>query len=188
MRHSFLASAIAFAVLPAAAFGQTAYKAPRTPWGTPDLQGYYLNRSTTPVERPKDLGSKEFYTAEELAKMEAAAAARPAAQTEPGTAADAHYDMQQFGLDTSSTGTVKNLRTSLIIGPTGRIPDLLPEAAKRAAAARAATAGHEFDGPENRGMSERCILWTFEGPPLMPGGYNPNLQIFQGTERGCDPS
>src|SRR5262249_39541676 len=48
------------------------------------------------------------------------------------------------------------------------------------AAAAAAARGHETDGPENRGMSERCILWNFEGPPLMPGGYNPNLQIFQG--------
>ena len=24
------------------------------------------------------------------------------------------------------------------------------------------------------------MFWAAEGPPLMPGGYNPNLQIFQG--------
>ncbi len=159
--------------------GQAPYKAPRTPWGAPDLQGFYINRSTTPVERPVALGAKEFYSEDELKAIEKANAAKPDAQTEPGTAADAHYDMTQFGLDSKSTGTVRNLRTSLIIGPTGRVPALTPEATQRAADLRAKTVGHEFDVPENRGMAERCILWNFEGPPLMPGGYNPNLRIFQ---------
>jgi hypothetical protein len=165
-----------------AAFGQAKYKAPRTPWGTPDLQGFYINRTTTPLERPANLGTKEFYTEEELTALEKAAAAREAVPTTPGTSADAHYDMQQFGLDGGTTGMVRNLRTSIVIGPTGKMPALKPEAQTRANAARAATAGHEMDGPENRGMAERCILWGFEGPPFMPGGYNPNLQIFQ-TEK-----
>ncbi len=178
MRYSLLA--VIF--LPIAAFGQSAYKAPRTIWGTPDFQGFYINRTNTPLERPQNLGDKEFYTEQELAAMEKAAAARQPQQTEPGTAADAHYDMSQFGLDSGTTGLVKQTRTSLIIGPTGRIPALTPEAQTRAQQARAAAAGHEYDGPENRGMAERCILWNFEGPPLMPGGYNPNLQIFQGPK------
>ncbi|MEO8099018.1 MAG: hypothetical protein ABI811_15050 [Acidobacteriota bacterium] len=180
MLHRSLLLIAALTAAATAAAGQSAYKAPRTPWGTPDIQGYYLNRTTTPVERPESLGAKEFYTAEEFAAMQAAAAARPAAQTEPGTAADAHYDMSQFGLDAATTGLVRNPRTSLIAGPTGRVPPMTPEATKRTTDARNAARGHEFDGPENRGMAERCILWNFEGPPLMPGGYNPNLQIFQG--------
>jgi hypothetical protein len=163
-----------------AAFGQAAYKAPRTIWGTPDLQGFYINRTATPVERPVALGTKEFYTEAEMAEREKAAAARPAAQTVAGTAEDAHYDMQQFGLDGGTSGMVRNTRTSLIIGPTGRVPAYIPEAAKRVADAAAARVGHEYDGPESRGTAERCLYWTFEGPPLMPGGYNPNLQIFQG--------
>ena len=32
---------------------------------------------------------------------------------------------------------------------------------------------------QNRGISERCIYWAHEGPPLMPTGYNSNLQIYQ---------
>ncbi len=40
--------------------------------------------------------------------------------------------------------------------------------------------GHEFDGPENRGLAERCIIWGAEGPPMLPIGYNSNLQIMQG--------
>ena len=169
-------------VLTASAFTQTAYKAPRTIWGTPDLQGFYINRTTTPVERPANLGAKEWYTEEELQAIEKAAAAREAAPTQPGTSADAHYDMQQFGLDGGTSGMVRNLRTSLVTGKTGRIPAYIPAAAKRVADARAAAAGHEYDGPENRGTAERCMFWAAEGPPLMPGGYNPNLQIFQGPK------
>jgi hypothetical protein len=175
MRYSILVLATAFV-----SFGQMAYKAPRTPWGTPDLQGFYFNRTTTPLERPQNLGAKEFYTAEEVKALQAVAA-RPAAETEPGTPADAHYDMSQFGLDSATTGVVVHPRTSLIIGATGRIPPMTAEAAKRTADARDAARGKEFDGPENRSVTERCILWSFEGPPLMPGGYNPNLQIFQGA-------
>ena len=175
MRSTFFAFLIA-----GVAFGQTGYKAPRTIWGTPDLQGYYINRTNTPVERPANLGSKEWYTEAEMQEREKAAAAREAAPTQPGTSADAHYDMQQFGLDGGTSGMVRNLRTSLIVGPTGRVPAYLPAAAKRVAEARAAAAGHEYDGPENRGTAERCMFWAAEGPPLMPGGYNPNLQIFQG--------
>jgi hypothetical protein len=173
--------ALLLPLLAGVALGQTAkYKAPRTPWGVPDLQGYYINRTSTPLERPANLGAKEWYTEEEYAERERAAALREAAPTQPGTAADAHYDMRQFGLDGGTTGMVRNLRTSLIIGPTGRLPAYTPEATQRMAAARAAAAGHEFDGPENRSASERCIYWSFEGPPLTPGGYNPNLRIFQG--------
>jgi hypothetical protein len=179
MRYRFLAAATTLAALLTTASGQSPYKAPRTPWGTPDLQGYYLNRTTTPLERPQALGSKEFYTPQEIAAIQAAA--RPAAETEPGTPADAHYNMEQFGLDTATTGLVTNLRTSLIVGPTGRIPAMTAAATKRTDDARNAARGHEMDGPESRGMAERCILWNFEGPPLMPGGYNPNLQIFQGA-------
>ena len=35
---------------------------PRTPDGHPDLQGVWTNATITPIERPKELGAKEFYT------------------------------------------------------------------------------------------------------------------------------
>ena len=38
---------------------------PRTADGKPDLSGVYTNASVIPLERPKDLGSKEFFTPEE---------------------------------------------------------------------------------------------------------------------------
>src|SRR5712692_1844593 len=38
---------------------------PRTPWGDPDLQGYWLSLTYTPLERPAALAGKPLYTTEE---------------------------------------------------------------------------------------------------------------------------
>src|SRR5712691_106509 len=43
---------------------------PRTPWGEPDLQGTYSNKTITPFERPANVGGREFYTREEVAALE----------------------------------------------------------------------------------------------------------------------
>ncbi len=169
------------------AMAQTkAYKAPRTPDGVPDLQGVYSNSSAVPLERPANLGAKEFYTDAELKANQEAAAARAAAAAgkapvnEVGTVADIHYDTAQFGLKGNVTEAMVSKRTSIITGETGRVPPMLDIATKRQADARAAVAGHQFDGPENRGIAERCIYWGNEGPPMLPVGYNATLQIVQG--------
>jgi len=158
---------------------------PRTPDGVPDLQGFWTNATSIPLERPKGLGAKEFYTDEEAAQREKAAQEQAertvgGRQTEPGTTADVHYDLSQFGLARAQSKSAVSKRTSLIVGPDGQIPPLLPEAQKRQADRTAANRGHQFDGPENRGLSERCILWPNEGPPMLQAGYNSNLQIVQG--------
>src|SRR6059058_1891737 len=110
MNHRVLVSVIALIVLlvatgvPAAAQANKAvgvpktYKAPRTPDGQPDLQGFWTNNTYTPLERPKNV-TKEFYTKEEAAEMEKRAAAQETEQTAPGTVADVHYDFTQFSLD-----------------------------------------------------------------------------------------
>ena len=41
------------------------------------------------------------------------------------------------------------------------------------------TDGIGDDGPEDRGLSERCLLGFSTGPPFQPGGYNNNVQILQ---------
>jgi len=162
--------------------GAKTWTPPKTPDGVPDIQGIFTNSNVTPLERPKDLGSKEFFTKEEAdayAKKELARNVEPA-KPAPGTYADVHYSMAQFGLEKNQSKVSATIRTSLIVGPEGRVPPMLPEAQKRVAARQAANKGHEFDGPENRGLSERCILWAAEGPPMLPIGYNSNLQIVQG--------
>src|SRR6202011_4267805 len=44
------------------------WKPSRTPDGQPDLQGFWTNNTVTPMERPKGLGAKEFYTEQEMAE------------------------------------------------------------------------------------------------------------------------
>jgi len=161
---------------PAAAKAKTAWTGPRTIDGQPDLQGTWSNASNIPLERPKELGAKEFYTEAEAAQAEGNKTDRA-----PDRVAlpEAHYDMSQFGLANKWVKMAPNLRTSLIVGPEGRVPAFTPEAAKRVAARAAYNREHLYDSAQNRGLSERCIIWGNEGAPMLPQGYNSNLQIFQ---------
>lgn len=47
------------------------YAAPRTPWGDPDFQGSWENRTPTPLERDPRYGTREFLTEEEAAQRAA---------------------------------------------------------------------------------------------------------------------
>jgi hypothetical protein len=166
---------------PASAAGSKAYKAPRTPDGQPDLQGFWTNSTYVPLQRPNGV-TKEIYTPEEAEAAMKAAAAREAEQTEPGTTADVHYDFTQFGLDRSQSTFARNLRTSLIVDPPdGRIPPVNATGQKRQqerAAARKA-AGGQYDAVENMPIGSRCIIMGGAGPPMMNAGYNANYQIVQ---------
>jgi len=162
----------------------TRWTPPRTPDGRPDLQGMWTNATYTPLQRPANLGTKAFYTDEELAEVERRRLAQVPEATEPGTPADVHYDFGQFGLDRSQGVVAPNKRTSLIVDPPdGRIPPVTAEGQKRAAARAEARKlmGGAFDGPENRGLPERCIIWN-AGPPILPIGYNSNYQIVQNAD------
>ena len=109
---------------------------PHTPDGAPDIQGIFTNSTVTPLERPKDLGSKEFFTRDEADAYAKKALAQKEA-TGPGTYNDVHYDMAQFGLEKNQSKVSATIRTSMIVGPEGRVPAMLPEAQKRQAARQA---------------------------------------------------
>lgn len=143
---------------------------PRTPWGDPDLQGYYLNLSYTPLERPAALAGKIFYTEEEaLAAFRKAVEAD--AQAEPGTV---HYEWKEYGMDAWQSPVRPNRRTALIVDPPdGRIPVLTPEAQKRQAAARGR--GNDV---LTRGLYERCVTGN-QGPPRLPLNHDSESQIVQ---------
>ena len=152
----------------------------KTPDGQPDLQGYWTNNSYTPLERPNGV-TKEFYTKQEAIEAAKRAAEREAAQTEPGTTADVHYDFTQFGLDRGQTRLTENLRTSIIVEPAnGKIPPVNSEGQKRAAqrAAERKTQGAQYDKVQNIAIGSRCV-YSNPGPPMLPPGYNPAYQIVQ---------
>ena len=159
---------------------------PRTPDGRPDLQGIWDFRTITPMQRPTDLAGKDVLTDQEAAEFEvknqrnqdnrdATTAGVVNGQVSNADVERAYNDFWwDFGKNIVSTK-----RTSLVIDPPdGRIPPLTPEAEKRAAARR------EFRerlalGPEDRGVSERCILGFNAGPPMAPSAYNNNVQLVQ---------
>lgn len=157
---------------------------PRTPWGVPDIAGVYAEYTTAPLQRPEEYGDQEFLTDAEFAELERRRL-RPLeinleTTTTPGTAADVHYNFDQFALGANEGFSSPNRRTSIVTMPSnGRIPPVLPEAAERRQNLQAYRRGREFDGPEYRSLTERCIMWSSTLPPILPGGYNSNLQIFQ---------
>src|SRR5271154_3840105 len=156
-----------------------AFSQAQTPAGEPDLQGIWTNASVVPLERPANLNGKEFFTEPEAAEN-AKRVLGISSWDRLGSNAEVHYNMTQYGLDISQVKVASNLRTSLIVGPEGRVPPYTPEAQKRLADLAARNKGHQFDGPENRSLQERCLTYATEGPPMLPTAYNSNMQIIQG--------
>jgi hypothetical protein len=153
----------------------TNWTPPRTPWGDPDIQGYYLNISGyTPLERPRELADKPFYTEEEaLAAFKKAVESD--AENDPRVV---HYDWKEYGMDAWQSGARPNLRTSLIVDPPdGRIPPITPEARQRQAAAAAERAKRGVDVTQ-AGLYTRCITGN-GGPPKVPGGVTAESEIIQ---------
>ena len=128
-------------------------------------------------------------TAPANTEQELAEATKKARQGNPGEEAElgaarqqaVRYDLELYGFDPGKLRFSSN-RTSLIVGPEGVVPSMLPEAKKRNADRAALNKGHEFDSYLNRSLSERCILLNQEKIPLIPGANEGNLvQIVQGA-------
>src|SRR5262247_3704727 len=154
----------------------------RTPYGQPDLQGTWSFATITPLERPAELAGKEFFTEKEAADYEAEIRTRNNMDRRDGTAeADVGRAYNDFWWD-RGTRTVKTRRTSLVIDPAdGKIPAMTTAGRERQTERQAANLGKEFDGPENRPLAERCIIWPSTGPPMIPTAYNNNIRILQGA-------
>jgi hypothetical protein len=153
---------------------------PRTPDGQPDLQGIWTSATLTPLERPPEVAGKQSLTPAEASAYEKQLLQQGNRDRRDGTAdTDLGRAYNEFWFD-RGTKVVGSRRTSLIVDPPdGRIPPLTAPAQKRVDAERAYAAVHSFDGPEDRPLAERCILWPTAGPPMLPGAYNNNYQIVQ---------
>jgi hypothetical protein len=153
---------------------------PQTPDGQPDLQGIWINETLTPLERPAEFSGKEHLTEQEAKDYVDGLLHRVNSDRRDGSAqVDVARSYNEFWRDRGSS-LVPDLRTSLITDPPdGKIPPLTPEAQKRVDENRAWMQAHATDGPEGRSMAERCLAWATSGPPMLPGPYNNDLQIFQ---------
>jgi len=167
-----------------------AYEPARTRDGRPDLQGVWDYRTITPLERPTALGDRQFFTDEEAANFEQQEnrrqnrdlidSAKGGVQYPPGGV----VPYNEFWYDRGDKVTASQ-RTSLIVDPpNGRLPPRTADGQKRAEARAAAQREDQFGRPkadsyEDRPLPERCILGFNAGPPMLPGAYNNNFQLFQ---------
>jgi hypothetical protein len=154
-----------------------AQPAMKTAWGDPDLRGFWLSLSYTPLERPEKFASKPLLTPQEaieffVEQVQADAAVDPAT---------VHYDWKEFGMDTWQSPVRPNLRSALITSPAnGKLPPLSPAGQKRRAEAQAAA---KVTDPQT-GVSllqnyyTRCITGN-QGPPRLPFNHDSESQIQQ---------
>ncbi|MGE3512372.1 MAG: hypothetical protein AB7N65_26200 [Vicinamibacterales bacterium] len=168
-RGAVIAALVAAIAVPVA--GQSAAGRPkasssstvsRTPDGRPDLQGVWFFGTLTPLQRPDSLAGRTHLTDAEIAEIETRSNNRP----------------ESFALFGDYPKYVFDKRTSLVVDPPdGKVPAMTPAGQKRqdvrSAARRAA------DNPEDLPVYERCILGFNAGPPIIPGGYNQNVQLVQ---------
>jgi hypothetical protein len=188
MKLMTLSLLVAFAPALQAADAAAKYQAPRNEYGQPDLGGVWNFSSDVPLQRPKDTPDKQFQTPEDIAKSNAAREKQLEQFTQQGVGFH-----NQFWLDYRSQ--TENLRTSLLVyPPNGRLPKLVDGVTLVGGLAAAfkdipgkrpvrfGFGGIGKDGPEDRGLSERCIA-ADNGPPFAPGFDNNYLQIFQSRDR-----
>jgi hypothetical protein len=174
---------------------------PRTADGKPDFSGFWTHETITPLERPPQYGTRLIMTPEEVAAAEKFAADHVANSNKPTDPKTRVQDLPEdcgYGFRGANCG-YNNFwvdrgehvlringepRASILVDPpNGRIPPMLPEAAKRIAQRNAEfrKGAGPADGPELRSLGERCILsfGSNGGPPMLPNMYNNAYQFVQ---------
>ncbi|HKE85785.1 MAG TPA: hypothetical protein VKB50_18620 [Vicinamibacterales bacterium] len=172
-------------VVPAAGQAPKTYNPPKTPWGDPDLQGVWNDATSTPLQRPGNVGVGVLNDeeAEEFQKSLAHDLTRD--RRDGGNAADVNRAYNEHWMDARRLKITADKRTSLIVDPPdGRIPPLVQASPERqkVQAARAAGAARFAAGlPDHytdMSWPVRCVVRT-DVPPYLPTIYNNDFQIFQ---------
>lgn len=199
LRFSLCSSLAMLTLMPSVA---QVFQAAKTEHGQPDLRGVWNFSTSAPFQRPDAFGEREFLTAEEIAEQrQRAAASAIASEQRESTISQTLLSTQNarsagsvnnFWMD--RTGLRDNTRTSVLIYPLdGKLPAVQEgvlvqrsdadgnQEIPGARPVRFTHGGIARTGPEDRGLSERCMVFN-SGPPLMSGPYNNNLQIFQNAD------
>jgi len=175
---------------------------PVTEYGLPDLSGVWNFSTSTPLERTTSYGDREFLSDAEIEQIKNE---REATWARYGESEEGISGRIISAGSSSSVGTVnlfwgelfplrENNRTSLIIHPQdGRIPPVNEDVIVQrgdwtgvteipgSRPVRYTHGGISRDGPEDRGLSTRCLVFN-SGPPLRSAAYNNNIQIIQNSD------
>jgi hypothetical protein len=156
---------------PALVAGQQA-----TPNRHPSFEGTWNSATATPLERPRDLKDKPFFTPAEAAQWERQFVKQnedPAPGAPRAGTGTYNAFFREYG-----TQVVKTRRTSIITEPAdGRIPALTPQAAE--VKRQKLDALRRFENSEDLGLQDQCLAFLTAGPPMLPYSYNSNYQILQ---------
>lgn len=167
VKFRWLAVVAVIVAMPAAGSAQRPGEEGRdsqTPWGDPDLQGIWEYWTFTPLERPDSLAGQEVLTDEEAAQVgeqrRRAALARDL---------DVSRNLGSYSQEVwteRGRATALNQPSLIVDPPDGRLPALTRSEEQRVADHRAAggrpvrtrAVGIGTDGPEDRGLAERCLV------------------------------
>jgi len=167
---------------------------PRTPDGHPDLQGVWYIATLTGLERPATFAGKAALTeAEAKAFVANASSGGNQDAQKPGTGPyNRIISYNDFWLDRGSMLTRINgeYRTAMVVDPPdGKLPPMTAEARARLSGPRVGPGSADIgcypglpcaDNPEDRPVSERCLMGVHPaGPPRLPGVYGNFNQIVQ---------
>jgi hypothetical protein len=188
MKHYSLFFNAFLILLPSAGFAAENYEVAKTEWGLPDLQGVWNFSSSIPMQRPSQYGTRQYLTNEEIAELQSRSAASDEASDAaiPGTGVDEAYN--DFWIESAGLGRAR-LTSHIIYPENGRLP-AIQETAYRTVFGQPPerpvldAIGITFgtDGPEDRPLSDRCLVGFNAGPPVNPSFYNNNLQIIQNSD------
>ena len=165
---------------------------PRTAWGDPDLQGIYNYATSTPLQRPRQVGDKQVLTDDEAADLQEELAENLTRdRRDGGPEADVGRAYNDHWMDAKRLLMTADKRTSLIIDPPdGRLPARVPqkmtpelekERAARLMSNKRFNAGF-FESYKDMDVGNRCIIRRRNeggGHPYLPAIYNNMAQIFQ---------
>jgi hypothetical protein len=157
--------------------------------GQSDLQGNWMNKNATPLERPKQLEGRELLTDAEVAELKARAVRIFGGGNSDAANGDAVFLASLANVDRykseTATGPTMFLdrefdnHTSLIVDPPdGKLPPYTPAGQqRRAAGAKASNMHTPPSRPDDMTPFQRCI--TFGVPMPRPGPFTSYYQIIQ---------